>query len=283
MKTRFSSSLLVTLALLTLGMQMLALGEEQTPSIKKAPSKNQAEDQFLLGKAHAQGKGMEQSWEKAGLWYAKAAESGYTKAMVNLGLLYLDGRGTPKDEKMAYYWIHRAASLGDPRALGLEGYLLCKGRGCMIAPSLGQPLLEKGAELGDPSSQAMLGERLLKSHEKEAEAIVWLEKAAGSGNAEACLLLGDLFRERKTAKDRAIADGWYEKGAWLGHPGCQYEYSRILMMTGGAPRCYPWAKLAKQGGVPAANGIYWESLNAMSSEQRAAGDKDAERIRRLLP
>ena len=283
MKTRFSSSLLITLALLTLGMQMLALGEEQTPSIKKAPSKNQAEDQFLLGKAHAQGKGMEQSWEKAGFWYAKAADSGHTKAMVNLGLLHLEGKGTPKDEKMAYYWIHRAASMGDPRAIGLEGYFLCEGRGCPASSSLGLPLIEKGAALGDPFSQAALGERLLLSREKEPEAIALLEKAAGSGNGKACLLLGDLFRERKTVKDRSISDGWYVKGAWLGHPGCQYEYSRVLMGTGGAPAAYPWAKLAKQGGVAAANGIYWECLNAMNPQQRAAGDKDAERIRRLLP
>jgi TPR repeat protein len=203
--------------------------------------------------------------------------------MVNLGLLHLEGKGTPKDEKMAYYWIHRAASMGDPRAIGLEGYFLCEGRGCPASPSLGLPLIEKGAALGDPFSQAALGERLLLSREKEPEAIATLEKAAGSGNGKACLLLGDLFRERKTVRDRSISDGWYVKGAWLGHPGCQYEYSRVLMGTGGAPSAYPWAKLAKQGGVAAANGIYWECCNAMSPQQRSSGDDAAERIRRLLP
>ena len=283
MKIRFPSSLLFTLTLLTLGMQVLALDDEQTPSSKKDPSKYQAEDQFLLGKAHAQGKGMEQSWDKAGFWYDKAASSGHTKAMVNLGLLYLEGKGTAKDEKMAYYWIHRAASLGDPRAIGLEGYLLCEGRGCSISPSVGIPLIEKGAALGDSFSQAVLGERLLKSQEKESEAIAWLEKAAGSGNGKACLVLGDLFRERKTAKDRSISDGWYEKGAWLGHPGCQFEYSRFLISSGGAPSAYPWAKLAKQGGVPAANGVYWECLNAMNPQQLSSGDAEAEHIKRLLP
>jgi len=252
-------------------------------SVRATTADQQPEDQFLLGKAHAQGKGMVQSWEKAGFWYAKAAESGHTKSMVNLGLLHLEAKGTLKDEKMAYYWIHQAASLGDPRAIGLEGYLLCEGRGCSVSPSLGIPLLQKGAALGDPFSQAVLGERLLKSPEKDHEAIAWLEKSAESGNGKACLLLGDFFREKKTDKDRSVSNGWYERGAWLGHPGCQYEYSRLLMGSGRVSEAYPWAKLAKQRGVPAVNGIYWECYNAMSTKQRSSGDTEAERISRLLP
>jgi TPR repeat protein len=283
MKKRFTSPPLILLVLLTLGILIDVHGEEKPPSVINASPENQAEDQFRLGKAHAQGRGMDQSWEKSGFWYGKAAESGHTKAMVNLGLLYLEGKGTPKDEKMAYYWIHRAGSLGDPRAIGLEGYFLREGRGCSISHSAGLSLLQKGATLGDPFSQAMLGEQLLTSREKEPEAIAWLEKAAGSGNGRACLLLGDNFRARKTEQDRSLSNGWYEMGAWLGHPGCQYEYSRILISTGGATSAYPWAKLAKQGGVPAANGIYWECSNTMTAEQRSSGNEEAERIARLLP
>ncbi len=280
---RASLTLLLTLSLFIVAPREVLSGANTNNTSTKKSATELAEEQFLQGKAYATGKGGDQSWEKAFHCYLKAAESGHTKAMVNLGLLYLEGKGTPKDEKMAYYWIHKASSLSDPRAIGLEGYLLCEGRGCMIAPSLGQPLLEKGASLGDPFSQAMLGERLLKSREKEPEAIAWLENAAGSGNGKACLLLGDFFMEKKTDKDRTIASGWYVKGAWLGHPGCQYEYSRILLASKGASSCYPWAKLSKERGVPAANGIYWECCNALSRQQRSMGEEEAENIRRLLP
>jgi TPR repeat protein len=276
------SPLLIALALLILGTREVFFAANPQNVDTKESATDLAEEQFLQGKAHADGNGVEQSWEKARHCYQTAAESGHTKAMVNLGLLHLQGKGAKKDEKKGYDWIHKASALGDPRAIGLEGYLLCEGRGCVTAPSLGKPMLEKGAGLGDSFSQAMLGERLLKSREHESEAIIWLEKAAVAGNGHACLLLGDYSLSKNSPPSREQAAGWYEKGAWLGSPACQFEYARVLMVSKGVASSYPWAKLAKEGGVPAANGIYWECLNAMTQHQRAAGDAEADRISRSL-
>jgi TPR repeat protein len=276
-----SSCCIVLFLLISIPLKAV-IGADFTNQATGTSPTGAGEDQFLLGKAHAQGKGREQSWEMALHWYRKAAESGNTKAMVNLGLLYLQGQGTARDDGEGFHWIHNASTRGDARAMGLEGHLLCEGRGCKPDGSLGMTLLEKGAGLGDPFSQVMLGDQLLKSKKREGDAIVWLEKAAGAGNGHACLLLGDLFMGKKTEKDLGVASGWYEMGAWLGHPGCQFEHARLLMASNGPGSAYPWAKLAKSGGVPAANGIFWECYNFLKPEERATGDAEAERISRSL-
>eukprot|EP00899_Mesostigma_viride_P027528 jgi/Mesvir1/7960/Mv11872-RA.1 len=56
--------------------------------------------------------------EEAVVWYRRAAELGYARAMVNLGAHLRDGTGCARDVKEATVWLDKAAAAGDLLAVG---------------------------------------------------------------------------------------------------------------------------------------------------------------------
>jgi hypothetical protein len=55
------------------------------------------EAQTNVGEIYERGLGVEPNYEAAALWYQKAADKGYSRAIFNLGTLYEQGRGVPQD------------------------------------------------------------------------------------------------------------------------------------------------------------------------------------------
>lgn len=82
--------------------------------------------QVELGKMHAEGDGVTQSWELALDWYRKAAEAGLGYGMYRVGGMYEDGLGTPKNPVEAFKWYSIAAGLEFPHAAEARDALLPK-------------------------------------------------------------------------------------------------------------------------------------------------------------
>lgn len=81
-----------------------------------------ADSQWQLLEAYRDGThGVMKDPAAQGWWLRKLAESGDTRAMLELAVLLNKGHGLLRDRVQARVWLDRAASAGDPRALELQG------------------------------------------------------------------------------------------------------------------------------------------------------------------
>ena len=179
MKTRILLPLLIVL-LLAAGMALLInrmhkSGPAQAALALPAAAGDDAEAQFQLGKAYANGTGVPQDFAKAAEQYRKAAEAGNAKAQNNLALLYDRGQGVAKDDVEAAKWFRKAAEQGASFAQDSLGTMLMQGR----------------AEL-----QGQQGSREMVS-----------QKAADQGMADAALKLGELYYTGDKGREAGLQRG----------------------------------------------------------------------------
>jgi TPR repeat protein len=64
---------------------------------RRAAEHGDADAQFELGRAFAQGEGLELSFTEAANWYRRAAEQNHARAQLGLGSLYFLGLGVAQD------------------------------------------------------------------------------------------------------------------------------------------------------------------------------------------
>jgi len=79
---------------------------------RKAADKGIAAAQYYLGLQYYDGLGVRQSYVRAAAWYQMAAKQGYAPAPNNFGLLYELGDGVPRDLSLAAKWFRKAAEQG---------------------------------------------------------------------------------------------------------------------------------------------------------------------------
>jgi len=72
-----------------------------------------AQAQTYVGEIYEKGMGQPSDPEKAALWYQKAADQGYPRALSNLAYLYEKGVGVPEDPVKALNLYRRAAGITD--------------------------------------------------------------------------------------------------------------------------------------------------------------------------
>jgi len=188
----------------------------------------------------------------------ESARSGDSEGMLELGRIYLEGRGVATDTGRAAGWLLAAARLDQPEAAFRLAELFLTGNGVPYDPdtaeeyfslagqdmkwfdtaerkrfyitadevktrkTLAEEALRKAAGRGDTTAQRRLGEWLRMHDEgngnKAAEGVMWLEKAAQAGNAEAQCLLSDTLRDGIGGRqDAAKAKMWLEKAAGAGN------------------------------------------------------------------
>jgi TPR repeat protein len=61
--------------------------------------------QYFLGEMYLHGKGVDQDFDQAAAWYARAAEHGHPQAQAALGSLEMLGLGGPRDTTNGYFWL----------------------------------------------------------------------------------------------------------------------------------------------------------------------------------
>lgn len=85
--------------------------------------------QYSLGAMYHHGRGVEQHYGWAAVWYLKSARQGYTRAQSNMAVLHEEGLGLPQDYARAAHWYRKAAEQGDPFAQANIGRLYAQGLG----------------------------------------------------------------------------------------------------------------------------------------------------------
>ena len=86
--------------------------ETSLAPLRKVAEQGDAEAQYNLGLAYANGIGVAKDLEEAVKWYRKAAEQGDVQAQYYLGNAYGLGQGIAQDEEEAVKWLLKAAAQG---------------------------------------------------------------------------------------------------------------------------------------------------------------------------
>jgi TPR repeat protein len=171
-------------------------------------------DQFALGRAYAEGKGVSQDYVQAMLWFRRAADQGNPGAMTEVGRMYAQGLGVTQDPQEALRWFLRAAADGYAPAQTNVGILYFSGIGVKQDISAGIAWLLKAEAKGEPSAKVSLGLAYLSGvgvEKNERRAIGLFQKAAKQSLPAAQYFLGHCHEHGIVFKtDSTEAVRWYE-------------------------------------------------------------------------
>ena len=129
------------------------------------------------------------------LHYQRAAQQGDTTAMNNIGVMYANGRGVDQDYDEAIIWFSNAARQGNATArtnlcivYNHLGWMYAKGVG--VEQDYGQAFdwFTKAAEQGHAETQYNLGVMYVNGDhvvQDDVQAVRWFSKAAEQGDIEA--------------------------------------------------------------------------------------------------
>ena len=112
---------------------------------------------YELGSRYYSGRGVNQDFKTASIWFKKAADLGDPASQTTLGYLYYQGKGVELNHKKAFEYFHEAAKQKFARAqynLGLMYY-----RGIGVDKNLNQAVLwfSRAAKNNNGQSQYVLG------------------------------------------------------------------------------------------------------------------------------
>ena len=168
---------------------------------------------------------------KAAYWFRKQAELDNPTGCFNLAILYIKGAGVEQNIEQALYWMKKAAENGDEDARShVEKYTR------IIE-------LQKNADEGDTQAMADLAEELMaigtaigedpeddsqKGYYRKSVDLAKEAEVAGVPSAQWILALAHEFG-RGVEMDLDKAVGYYQRGADLGHAGCQYNLGNLYL------------------------------------------------------
>ncbi|MGE5513160.1 MAG: hypothetical protein ACM31O_18165 [Bacteroidota bacterium] len=157
-------------------------------SLRLAAARGDASAQFEVAVRFAKGKGVDQDFKQAGVWYQRAAAQGLAAAQYRLATLYERGLGVQRDTAQAKVWYLRAADQGNVKAMHNLA-VLCAGRdAAALDYQNAAKWFREAAERGLADSQYNLGvlhENGLGVPKNLAAAYKWYALAAMSGDKEA--------------------------------------------------------------------------------------------------
>ena len=122
--------------------------EKAVEWFRRAANQGDADAQFELGCAYDSGKGVKKDAEEAVKWYRKAAEQGDADGACSLGQSLLFGIGIEKDEGAAFHWFQCAAEGKEEPALAWLGYCYDFGAGTPVDKKKAETFFSK---LEDPA------------------------------------------------------------------------------------------------------------------------------------
>jgi len=104
-------------------------GNATANDLRKLAVAGNADAQNRLGLLYTDGLSVSQNYERAKLWFTKAAEQGHAGAQVNLGTLYLVGHGFYQSDRQALFWFRNAVEQKEALAFAKLGLLYARGQG----------------------------------------------------------------------------------------------------------------------------------------------------------
>jgi TPR repeat protein len=209
-----------------------------------------------MGLMYSSGKGKEQNYERARMWYEQAAAGGNAVAMRSFGIFYHNGLGVQTNNNKAREWLEKAAARGDTDAMSGLGFILANGEGVPIDYSKAKEWYEKAAANGNTIALGSLGvlydygQGVPQDHGKARELY---EKAMAGGNTSAMYNLGVLYDYGQgVPQDYGKARELYEKAAAGGDTDAMFNLGLLYDNGHGVPQEYgkarEWYEKAADGG-----------------------------------
>jgi TPR repeat protein len=125
-------------------------------AVEARAESGEAEAEFLMGTAFAEGLGKPVDPEQAVAWYRRAAGQGHILAQHNLGNVSFSGNGVPQSDERAVFWWTLAAEQGDAIPQFRLGQMYEQGRG--VEQDLEQAIAwyQDSARRGNSNARAAL-------------------------------------------------------------------------------------------------------------------------------
>jgi len=191
-------------------------------------------DQFALGVAYLEGKGVKKDPEQAGFWFRKSADQGNPRAWNALGSLYCNGLGTSQDYAKARECFEKAAAMEEPKAFYNLGMMEEKGWGSGVDPVKALGFYERSEKAGYAKAALKLGEIYYygdcgqtKDYQKAREHFL---AASGMGDPASDNFLGSMAEYGQGgAVSGEQAMKFYRRGAEGGDRLAQANLGRIYL------------------------------------------------------
>jgi TPR repeat protein len=220
---------------------------------------------LYLGKTYY----MLHKYDKAIVYFKKAAEKGEGLAMLTLGNIYGSGVGGYKSNIQAVNWYTQAVARGNVQAMNYLGLMNrdgLTGESANYVQAL--KLFNMAAQRDNPEGYFNLGymyQMGLGVATDYQRAIALYTKAADLGNKYAMNNLGLIYNQGLGVKlDYLQSLSWYTKSAVLGDANAQCNVGIFYYQGNGVPKDYKraksWFKLAKSSGCKIADD-YLKKIN----------------------
>lgn len=176
--------------------------------------------QSALARLYIAGSGISQDYPLAIMWFTRAAEQNCDIAKYNLAILYRDGIGVNQDKKLAFDLFHQAALQGNWGAQNEVAKVYDQGDAAAQNYQQALHWYNKAAEQGHRNAQYRLGkiysEGIMMSPDYQ-RALSWYSKAAEQGSADAMFELGYLYYTGEyIAADIEQAVHWFSESGQRG-------------------------------------------------------------------
>jgi TPR repeat protein len=178
--------------------------------------------QFNLGLAYHNGIGVEKNVRQTVLLWTRAAEQDHDNAQYNLAAILWSGKGVPQDQALAMKWFRRSMSNENQQASDFL-YSLFEPMVSELkdSDSLTWPQTDRRISALEELGLFKLGQQALSNNSYDQALNYWLQLAEG-GHSESQLMIGKLYEAGKDANtDLETALIWYEKAAKSGQADAQ--------------------------------------------------------------
>ncbi|MDE6336375.1 MAG: sel1 repeat family protein [Muribaculaceae bacterium] len=204
----------------------------------KAAEQENTEACRNLGQLYAEGKGVNQSAEKAVEYYGKAIEGGDSIAILLLAECYENGNVVNKDIPKMLSLYEKSVEMGNNTVCGKIANIYFRGIGTDVDYQKAVNMAKKGLELNDPTCQAIIGFFMMEGNygikQNTDSATVLLKAALDGESALGMALLGTKCLSEDTKRgldyiEKAIQEGepfgLYARayGYYLGYPRASFQ------------------------------------------------------------
>ncbi len=212
-----------------------------------------------IGYLYEKGIGVEQNYEKAKVWYQRAALKNFAIAQYNLALLYKNNKlNTGVDFDKSFFWFQAASAKGDEKSHYQLGLAYKNGQGTAVDLAKACALFVKAGELTEALyERGFCAKQGIDQEANLSEAMRLWEQAAKAGSTAAAYELGMSYFEE--LEDNTQAGYWLREAAAARDKLAMRDLSYLLyQMLGDSwseddnteeAEWVTWARLAAQEGV----------------------------------
>jgi TPR repeat protein len=227
---------------------------------RKAAEAGSPKGQALLAYILSYGPQSIRDLERAHQLYAQSAAAGCPEGSLGYALSLARHATDDAARHEVFEHLRHAADAGLPTAIYLLATLTENGVGVASDPRAAAQLYHAAAEKGHRAAQTRWGLKLLEGRDADQDRVAgesWLRRAALAGDAEAAVLVGNLYTQSSPLPPNySEAANWYRRAAEAGHNGAARALGSLYLTGAGVPQdsdeAAHWLGIAAEAGDPAA-------------------------------